>query len=367
MSAQGSGALLDRGVAERTAAATVAGLGRLGSRSPAPDPYRREEVRAACEEGIGVAAQLSGLGPVAGPPMAELIDRRAWASNALDSIAAAAGHLGERIPGGLGLPGPLGGIATRGVGIAIGAEAGAAAGYAASRVLGQYDLSLIGPPRPARLLFVGANLDAARRELGADRAQFLRWIAIHETTHVLQLESVEWLAAHIRGLATGLLDAAAEGLERRSLGDLGRRLLRAPGDLVRAALHGELARLLADPAQRAALDRLQATMAVIEGHAEHVMDGGDELLGPGVEELRRRMDRRRADRGGLAEIVSRLMGMDMKLRQYELGKAFCDRVAGEAGEDALRLVWRSPDDLPNLAELEAPGRWLERVGPPVAA
>ena len=89
----------------------------------------------------------------------------------------------------------------------------------------------------------------------------------------------------------------------------------------------------------------------------------DELLGPGVEELRRRMDRRRADRGGLAEIVSRLMGMDMKLRQYELGKAFCDRVAAEAGEDALRLVWRSPDDLPDLAELEAPERWLERVGP----
>ena len=41
MSAPGSGALLDRGVAERTAAATVAGLGRLGSRSPAPDALPR--------------------------------------------------------------------------------------------------------------------------------------------------------------------------------------------------------------------------------------------------------------------------------------------------------------------------------------
>ena len=114
MSAAGSGALLDRGVAERTAAATVAGLGRLGSRSPAPDPYRGAEVRAACEEAIGVAAQLSGLGPVAGAPTAELIDRRAWASNALDSIAAAAGHLGERMPGGLGSRARSASIATLG-------------------------------------------------------------------------------------------------------------------------------------------------------------------------------------------------------------------------------------------------------------
>jgi uncharacterized protein (DUF2342 family) len=49
------------------------------------------------------------------------------------------------------------------------------------------------------------------------------------------------------------------------------------------------------------------------------------------------------------------------MRQYELGKKFCDAVVDEAGPDALRTVWRSPADLPDLAELSEPRRWLARV------
>ena len=102
-------------------------------------------------------------------------------------------------------------------------------------------------------------------------------------------------------------------------------------------------------------------MSMVEGHAEHVMDAGAAERGPALDQLRRRLDERRARRGGLGDLIARLLGMDLKLRQYELGKAFCDRVAAEAGPDALRLAWRSPDDLPDLAELEDPKRWLERV------
>ena len=81
----------------------------------------------------------------------------------------------------LDLPGPLGGLARRAAGAAIGLEAGLAAGYAAKRVLGQYDVALFGPSGPARLLFVGENLEAARRTLDADRELFLRWVALHES------------------------------------------------------------------------------------------------------------------------------------------------------------------------------------------
>ena len=68
-------------------------------------------------------------------------------------------------------------------------------------------------------------------------------------------------------------------------------------------------------------------MAVLEGYAEHVMDAvGAEIL-PNLPELRGAMDRRRRDRSGLLRIFEKLIGMDLKLRQYELGKKFCDAVA----------------------------------------
>ena len=51
-------------------------------------------------------------------------------------------------------------------------------------------------------------------------------------------------------------------------------------------LHGELPRLLAGPEQARTLDRLQAAMSVIEGHAEHVMDAAAGPLDPGYARLR---------------------------------------------------------------------------------
>ena len=103
-------------------------------------------------------------------------------------------------------------------------------------------------------------------------------------------------------------------------------------------------------------------MSVIEGHAEHVMDAAAGQLDPGYARLRERLEARRASRGGLGEVILRLLGLELKLRQYRLGKAFCDAVVEEAGIEGLNRVWRAPEALPTLAELEQPEGWLRRVG-----
>jgi coenzyme F420 biosynthesis associated uncharacterized protein len=354
--------LVDWALAERTAETMIGGIGPIG-RPPdeQPDSYRADEVAAACEAAIEVATDCAGLGPVVEPPSAELVERRDWARVALAGLAEAARSIEERLADELSGAGPLAPVARRVLGAAAGAEAGAAVGYAGRRVLGQYDLALFGRERPARLLFVGPNLDSARRSLAADRELFLSWVALHETTHVIQFERVRWLAGHLRDLASELIESASAAINPESLGGLARRLVRDPRELARALVRGELARVLADPAQRTTFDRLQATMSVIEGHAEHVMDAAAAER-PGLLELRRDFDRRRAGRGRPGEILGRLLGFDLKLRQYVLGKAFCDGVAELGGADALRLVWRSPEALPTLIELEQPRRWLERVG-----
>jgi putative hydrolase len=114
------------------------------------------------------------------------------------------------------------------------------------------------------------------------------------------------------------------------------------------------------------IDRHQATMAIVEGHAEHVMDavGRDAL--PDLDGLRRALDRRRADRTGPWRLLERLLGLEMKMRQYEVGKRFCDAVAERAGVAVLHQVFAGPEMLPTWAELEAPDTWLARVTPSAA-
>ena len=159
-----------------------------------------------------------------------------------------------------------------------------------------------------------------------------------------------------------MIAGASARLDLGSIGQAARRLLRAdPRAAVRKVLRGDLARLLAGPEQARTLDRLQAVMSVIEGHAEHVMDAAAAALDPGYARLRERLEARRASRGGLGEVIARILGLELKLRQYTVGKAFCDGVVAEAGIEGLNQVWRAPEALPTLAELEQPQRWLRRV------
>lgn len=355
-----SGGIIDWRLAERTAGA-IGGSPDRGVR-----PYQPREVIDACAEAISAVAAYARMDAPPAPPEAELISRRQWSDSALATLAAASEPIEARVQAGISLPGPLGSVVRRVIGGGAGAEAGLAVGYASRRVLGQYDVSLFGGERPGRLLFVGPNLDHARRELDADADLFLRWVALHECTHVLQFSAVEWLVPHLRKLVGQLIDSAVVEIDAKRIGALAKRFLRDPRALARTVMRGELARTLADPESRAMLDRLQATMTVIEGHAEHVMDAcaaDDPRLG----ELRKRLEERRASRGGLGEIVARLLGLELKMRQYELGKKFWDAVVAERGEAVLEQVWTSETSLPTLAELERPSDWLDRVAPPIAA
>jgi uncharacterized protein (DUF2342 family) len=79
------------------------------------------------------------------------------------------------------------------------------------------------------------------------------------------------------------------------------------------------------------------------------------------------MDRRRASPSAPARLIQRLLGLEMKLRQYQRGKAFCDAVVARGGIEALNRVWASPEAMPTLAEIEDPPAWMRRTGVRLAA
>jgi putative hydrolase len=97
------------------------------------------------------------------------------------------------------------------------------------------------------------------------------------------------------------------------------------------------------------------------------MDAVGERVLPGYEKLREAMDRRRASRSAPQRILERLLGLDMKMRQYILGKQFSDAVEKQAGIATLNRVWEAPELLPTLTELENPASWIARVEEPRAA
>jgi coenzyme F420 biosynthesis associated uncharacterized protein len=135
--------------------------------------------------------------------------------------------------------------------------------------------------------------------------------------------------------------------------------------LVGALRQGDLISIVTTKAERETLDRVQAVMAVIEGHAEHVMDAVAPDLVPSLARLRLALDRRRRSQSGLSRLLGRLLGLDLKLRQYEQGKRFCDAVVDQAGVAALHHVFSSPEALPTLQELGNPRAWLDRTAPAV--
>jgi coenzyme F420 biosynthesis associated uncharacterized protein len=219
-------------------------------------------------------------------------------------------------------------------------------------------------------LLLAPNLAIAARNLSVDRDELVLWVAIHEITHAVQFTGASWLRAHIGGMLRELIDGLQVSLAGKSeangdgAGWRERLKLPDPSELrefAERARSGELLRLTLGEDRWALVERMQAAMSLIEGHAEHTMDAiGADVL-PSLPRLRAAMTRRRESRGLPWRVLERLLGLEMKMRQYEVGRRFCDAVVQQGGREALARVWSGPDQLPSAEELEQPGRWLERT------
>jgi coenzyme F420 biosynthesis associated uncharacterized protein len=317
------------------------------------------DVAALCAELEDYVAGYTGLSLGTPAPPAELLGRGEWASVNLDSLAKLLDPVAARLEQRLEFAGPLAGALKAGAAATLAAETGLVIGYVAQRVLGQYEVSLLGGDAPPRLLFVAPNLRKAVRELNVDPEPFHRWICAHELTHVYQFQGVGWLRDHLGGLVRRYLSTVEVRIERGAAGGL--PSMPDLGRLVENFRDGGLAALVQTKEQRGLMARMQASMAVVEGYSEHVMDAIAAEAIPGHEELRRAMDARRRSRSAPERLIEGLLGLDMKIRQYEQGKRFCDAVVAEAGVGALNRVWESPASLPTPHELEHPSDWVARV------
>ena len=241
------------------------------------------------------------------------------------------------------------------------AEMGVLMGFLAQRVLGQYDLLI--PDEDGRdidaVYYVGPNILALEKRYGFRPGDFRLWIALHEVTHRAQFRAVPWMKGYFLSLVDG-----AMGLIEPDPKRLVRALERA-AECARKGRNplddGGIVALFASDEQRLVLDKVQALMSLLEGHGNVVMDRLGKLHVTGQERMSAALKARRQS-GGAGAAFRKLAGFEMKMRQYEIGEEFITKLEETVGIAALDAAWRGPDCLPTMAELEAPERWLERVG-----
>src|SRR5215213_6706962 len=245
----------------------------------------------------------------------------------------------------------------------LSAEVGLLLGYLGRKVLGQYDLTLLGrePLSPGRLYYVEPNIKAAEHTLGLPRDEFRMWLALHETTHAFEFEAHPWLRDHFNAMLEryfGFLREDAENLRSQGLGGL-----RLYIDRIRSGggESGSWLESLMNAEQRELFIQMQATMCIVEGYSNHVMNVvGRELL-PNYAMISRRFALRLQQRSQADRLLAKLTGLDVKMEQYRLGEEFIDRVASERGHSFARRVWDGADYLPTMAAIRQPELWLARI------
>ena len=334
--------MIDAALAERLALLLAGGAGDLSAQ---PDWFGARVERAA--ERI---VEVTGLRPAGTLPSPEWLDRGGWAAANLASTGSLLNPLLDRVGENLGM---LGGPARAGVSSVHLRLGGArrAARRCRAPCARPYELALLDPAVPPRLLFVGPNIDAVALGMDVERDELADWVIFHEVTHAVQFGGVPWLREHISALLRDLLGELELKVDAGTIAKMP-----TADDLKALAASVRDGGLLAvvGPGKRELLDRVQAIMALVEGHAEWTMDAAAEEVIPSLAKLREALDARRRDRPPALRVLDRLLGLEMKMRQYQEGRAFCDAVVAAAGVAAMHGAWRSPEDAPTIAGAPGP-------------
>jgi coenzyme F420 biosynthesis associated uncharacterized protein len=214
--------------------------------------------------------------------------------------------------------------------------------FLSRRVLGQFDPQLLGKePVEQALYLVETNVFEWQHREGLPADDLRRWLILHEMTHAWQFAAHPWLREHLNQGLMQLISAAtaprAGGLER----------------LVALTIGGR--------GQWSSLRRMQATMTLVEGYGNLVMNLVGRRVLASFDELEDAYRKRAGQRSPLDLLIFWLTGLELKMRQYQVGESFARSIHDRHGMAALNRAWESPESLPRPEELNDPERWYRRV------
>src|SRR4051795_2739542 len=249
------------------------------------------------------------------------------------------------------MEGPLLGMLSQAGGAMFGNQVGQALGGLATEVLSASDIGLpLGPEGKAALL--PANVKVFSDGLDVSDEDVLLYLALREAAHQRLFAHVPWLRAH--------LIAAVEDYGRGTTIDI-TRIESSLTDIdpmnpasLQAALEGGLFEPEKSPAQRAALSRLETTLALVEGWVDEVVGQATETRMPAAAKLQEAFRRRRAAGGPAEATFAALVGLELRPRRLRDASALWGSLRSRQGHEARDAVWSHPDLMPTSADLDDP-------------
>ncbi|KAB7746609.1 hydrolase [Nostocoides sp. F2B08] len=241
------------------------------------------------------------------------------------------------------------------------AQLGQAIGTLSREVLTGSDVGLPLVPDD-HVVLLPAAIDELASGLSVDVGEVRLYLAVREVARTRLFAQVPWLGpqvlAAVRDYAADIafdLDAIENQLRDVDLQD--------PGAL-QSALSGSMFAPTPSPAQARALDRLETSLALIEGWVDVVAEAATAATLPHGAALGEAIRRRRASGGPAEKVFRGLVGLDLRPRRLRdaanLFRAMEDRHGRAARDD----VWEHPDVAPQSSDLDDPLGYVERFGAP---
>jgi len=230
-------------------------------------------------------------------------------------------------------------------------QVGQALSALAGQVLCASDIGipLTDPPRVALL---PNNIAAFSEGLEVPASDALMYVALREAAHQRLFVHVPWLAARVIGAVEQYAQYMRVDADRLSeaMGDLD---MTDPSALQQAMSQG-LLKPEDTPEQKAAVARLEALLACIEGWVDDVVQqaSGDRL--PASAALVEAMRRRRAAGGPAERTFASLVGMELRPRMLREALTVFAAVRSARGVQARDALWSHPDLLPGPEDLADP-------------
>jgi putative hydrolase len=263
------------------------------------------------------------------------------------------------------MSGPLLGILGKAVGGMLAQQVGSGLGALAAEVLSVSDIGL--PLAAAgKAAIVPANVTAFAEGLDVSEDDVLLYLALREAAHQRLFAHVPWLRDHLIGAVADYargIEINAEGIQSQ-IEEQMRGVDPANPESMQQLLDGGMFDLPRSPAQDAALQRLEVTLALVEGWVDEVVGQATAERMPSATKLQEAFRRRRAAGGPAEETFATLVGLELRPRRLRDASTLWGSLRTRQGTEARDGVWMHPDLLPSAADLDDPLGFREDASAP---